>query len=1190
MLNFKISGQVFEAETRIAIAGCRVRAFDKDVLLLDDALGTALTDDDGRFTIVTSSARFVDVLEERPDIYLQILDADTDAVLYSTENAIKWNAGPDETCDVIVPREALGPHAPVRDVELIGDDGLPRAAFEVGEPLGIRARGLAVASSHEVSLFDENGSALFTSRLMSDRKGTIRHVIIWSQLGIDDPRSNARLSPDEALTTWGSRQLRIAIARAGSEFVDATIPISSEFRRPLVMSTDGDGRPRNGAGLGDDDLIVSGYNLPPGSTFRVWLAARRFGWRAGNAFQPVISKSDGSPLQADVTTDEAGRFRARLARLSDMAPGGYDFILRELRYGREDAEDLVLRIDDTVGFRAITGFRLREDFLASKFGRGGVNLQSISGRPTADASGFQFSSVFQPGEEIWGALEPSALDPEHQSKMVALYLVPHKSAGAWSSDPSLEHHEELGGNAAVPVFLLQSGSAATNMQLLWPSAIAGEYDIIADFGNNMPNASDFVPDASFDQPLDVIDGYVLPGFRVVDDPAAVTDFEHVGSFSYDETAITVTDEVGPWDPYLDQEASFSDVSVPVRGVVYFPADGPDTTQSGQISTAKSSYPIFVAVHGNSSDQESYLGYNYLLEHIARNGFIAASIYLNPGMHARGRAEMMFHHLDRLKAMFGTRAADRIAIMGHSRGGEAVVQAVSMSLNPAIDHNIEAVISLAPTDRYGRPLLGESAARPYLVIYGALDGDVAGAAAPGGVTRRSGFSLYDRAYGAPKSMVFVYGALHGPFNTVWGSVDSLSLPAEDSGKIIPQAAHRAVAQSYINAFLRRYVHGDTRYDGVVKGDWVPASVQQAGNGNVLLYVQYNGLDRLLVDNMIGNADPDGWSQSTIGGTVEDDDTLPEDPVEDWLHEIDDHSPHESGGLLFRWNDAGDRLRFELPAARDISGFDYLSFRVTQTVGSVSNMGAPQDFYVSLTDQGGGSRDVRISRFADIPVPFERQDKPGWDRVTKSAMRTIRIPLDAFTIAAQGLDAVDLTAVTRISFQFGVRATGEIAIDTVAFTDGSLPPGLSAPQILASQLLAARPLDTAELLPDRPMGPDEAAAALSWEAKEVVRDLNGRPHLFVRLTLRGFRPDERALEPIVRVGNRVARITRSGLPEPVLYAYFDEALPEGEPIDFGFESSGVRRLGLFSGLLCRLVGRLTPSLRSLCQADGGPVDAG
>ena len=1155
MINFKITGQVFEAETRIPVTGCRVRALDKD-LFWDDALGTALTDGDGQFTIITSATQFVDFLEKRPDIYLQILAVDTDEVLFTTKDAIKWNARPNETCDVMVPRKVLGPHAPIRVLELIGDDGQLRKTFEVGEPLGIRVRGLVVASSHEVSVFDENGSVLFSLRLMSDRKGTIRNAIVWSQLGLDNPRSSARLSPDEALTTWGSRQLRIAIARAGSELIDATIPISGEFRRPLVMSTDSAGRPRNGAGPGEDDLFVSGYNLPPGSTVRIWLVARRFGWCAGNAFQPVMSVSDGKPLQDDAIVDKAGRFHSRLARLSDMSPGGYDFILRELRYGREDAEDQVLRINDNVGYRAITGFRLREDFLANKFARGGcVNLQSISGRPTADASGFQFSSVFQPGEEIWGSLEPTTLDPQHQGKMVALYLVPHKSADVWSSDPSLAHLEELGGNAAVPVFLTQGGTAATNMQLLWPSAVAGEYDIIAHFGNNMPDTPNFVPDANFHLPLDAIDGYVLPGFRVVDDPATVTDFEHVGSFSYNETIITVTDEVGSWDRYLDQEASFEDKWVPVRSVVYFPADVPNSTQPDQISMAKRNYPIFIAVHGANPDQESYLGYNYLLEHIARNGFIAASIHLNPDMRSRGRAEMMFHHLDRLKAMFGVRAADRIAIMGHSRGGEAVVQAAAMSLNPAIDHNIEAVISLAPTDNYGRPFLGEAWARPYLVIYGALDGDVAGQAVQGGVTRRSGFSLYDRAYGAPKSMVFVYGALHGPFNTVWGNVDSKFLPAEDWAKRIPQTVHRTVAQSYINAFLRQYIHGDTRYEGVVKGDWIPASVQEAGDGNVRLYVQYEGLDRLLVDNMVGNAGPDGWSQSTIGGTVEDDDTLPEDPVEDWLHEIDNHSPHESGGLLFRWNDAGGRLHFDLPAARDVSGFDYLSFRVTQTVGSVSNTGRPQDFYVGLTDQSGGSREVRISSFADIPVAFERQDYLGKERVTKSAMRTIRIPLDAFTLAAQGLDAVRLTAVTRISFKFGVRGAGEIAIDSVAFADGSLPFGLGTPQILGSQSLAARTFDTEKLLPDRPIGPDEAAPALNWEAKEVVRDLNGRPHLLVRLTLRGIRPDERALEPIVRVGDKVARFTRAGFPEPVLHAYFGEALPDGEFIDFGFEDAGI-----------------------------------
>jgi len=71
-------------------------------------------------------------------------------------------------------------------------------------------------------------------------------------------------------------------------------------------------------------------------------------------------------------------------------------------------------------------------------------------------------------------------------------------------------------------------------------------------------------------------------------------------------------------------------------VVYFPADGSGATTASQISTVLPNYPIVVAVHGNSSFTNSYQGYNYLLEHWAKNGFIAASIHLNPGMQGTGR--------------------------------------------------------------------------------------------------------------------------------------------------------------------------------------------------------------------------------------------------------------------------------------------------------------------------------------------------------------------------------------------------------------------------------------------------------------------------------------------------------------------------------------------------------------------------
>ena len=113
------------------------------------------------------------------------------------------------------------------------------------------------------------------------------------------------------------------------------------------------------------------------------------------------------------------------------------------------------------------------------------------------------------------------------------------------------------------------------------------------------------------------------------------------------------------------------VTVPLRAVVRFPADQPNKTNPTDISSQEANYPLVVIVHGQGHD---YQGYDYLLNHWAMNGFIAASIYLvNAGGVQTGtdRALIMFEHLEILKTLFGSKAANNVGIMGHSRGGEGV---------------------------------------------------------------------------------------------------------------------------------------------------------------------------------------------------------------------------------------------------------------------------------------------------------------------------------------------------------------------------------------------------------------------------------------------------------------------------------------------------------------------------------------
>jgi hypothetical protein len=102
-MSFRIHGSVFEDESGRPLAALLVRAYDKDVAL-DDLLGETRTDAGGRFEMVFTEARFKDVFETRPDIYLQVFDPSGAKLLHTTEREVRFNAGRDEFFEVRIAR------------------------------------------------------------------------------------------------------------------------------------------------------------------------------------------------------------------------------------------------------------------------------------------------------------------------------------------------------------------------------------------------------------------------------------------------------------------------------------------------------------------------------------------------------------------------------------------------------------------------------------------------------------------------------------------------------------------------------------------------------------------------------------------------------------------------------------------------------------------------------------------------------------------------------------------------------------------------------------------------------------------------------------------------------------------------------------------------------------------------------
>lgn len=382
----------------------------------------------------------------------------------------------------------------------------------------------------------------------------------------------------------------------------------------------------------------------------------------------------------------------------------------------------------------------------------------------------------------------------------------------------------------------------------------------------------------------------------------------------------------------------------------------------------------------------------------------------------------------------------IGLMGHSRGGEAVVIAARLNTEEGLGHHIGAVISLAPTSQYVYqspsgaifdPSLEGLWATPYLVLYGAMDEDVAGGAISTSVPQQTGFALYDRARDAKKTMIFVYGATHNGFIGSNPNFGPKLGQNTDKAQLLKPATQEMIAKSYMMAFFRQHLYGDSRWEGMFRGEWVPSEVQRAEGGKARLYIQHAGnrSDTVVIDDFEGTHTATSWQTSTMQGLVTDDGTLPAIPIERELFVVDLNSPHQTSGLVLQRSDPGDYLRFEIPPAnRNLTNLSALSFRITQKVGSAANLsGQAQDLYVILTDGNGNGRSVRVSKFAEIPAPQLREVVA----YTKSAMCTVRIPLHVFTIEVLNTTRVDLSNVVSLSFLFGVNASGEVEIDSIEF---------------------------------------------------------------------------------------------------------------------------------------------------------------
>ena len=283
---------------------------------------------------------------------------------------------------------------------------------------------------------------------------------------------------------------------------------------------------------------------------------------------------------------------------------------------------------------------------------------------------------------------------------------------------------------------------------------------------------------------------------------------------------------------------FDEKRLPVQARVWYP-DGPGP------------FPLVLIVHGNHNmKQFSDPGYAYLGEQLASRGYILASVdenFLNGDLRNENDARgwMLLQHLSAWrewsadpKSPFYKRVdLSNIALIGHSRGGEAVAVAAAFNRlsrypdDARVTFNfgfgIKSVVAIAPVDGQYRP---SDKGTPlenvnYLVLHGSHDSDV---------QTFMGVRQYERVRFTDggnwvKGALYIYRANHGQFNTVWGDND-----VGDSGWLLNKSLlltgeeQRQIAKVFIGGFLDLTLRNQRAYlpmfrDHRAAGTWLPKTI-------------------------------------------------------------------------------------------------------------------------------------------------------------------------------------------------------------------------------------------------------------------------------------------------------------------------------------------------------------------------------
>ena len=555
------------------------------------------------------------------------------------------------------------------------------------------------------------------------------------------------------------------------------------------------------------------------------------------------------------------------------------------------------------------------------------------------------------------------------------------------------------------------------------------------------------------------------------------------------------DEVGPFTPQVDTydfgDEAFAPAllngDVEVRAVVYSPTEldeGPfpivfvmhgrhatcydpnnpaGTEGDGSLAGGFFEWPCLVG----REPIPSHEGYASLGELLASHGIITVSVSAN-GINAvdnesedagaAARADLFNEHLVRWSGwndggdapfdgkFVGAVDFEHIGVVGHSRGGEGAAAWAAFDQQDGEPNFIDAALLLAPIDfnRFVVPNVALSVVLPY------CDGDV--------VTLEGAHYFDDVRYAeaddrAPKYIFTLAGTNHNYFNTIWtpdhfvaGAVDDWgwiedlfavdAACSDGADQRLTEAEQRAAFEAYAAAFFRAHLQDDDAWNGVLRGDEVPASAAVADPR-----VSYHAPTRLDVNPLDADAD---LTINALGEAVVTASApeyalcglaaTPRFPMS-WSHCVDQpgsvfggyfdgRQPHVPGlGQLRLGMGQGGSWTNDLPEGTDVSGFTHVQVRLIPDSESGLSAVGPTMVSIELSDRAGQTAAVGVS-VDGLPGDLAPV-------LPRKLLQTVRVPLADF-------EGVDLTDVASVALRSD-DATAALLVSDLAFADEPAPDG-------------------------------------------------------------------------------------------------------------------------------------------------------